>query len=159
MQKEQKSQPCNRAEPITRQGEQGKCQPGPRTQRVEAEDEDCKMTTRKHTTWEDIGLTEYNSKTMTWECRIGDCDAKMETTKRISHHRRKHHPEHCFGPNKQDITSPYCSKTLSALNRLLIHIELSPREGHWNIDTCPQLQQDDDPRDKWAKILLRMKGS
>ena len=90
---------------------------------------------KENTTWGDIGLVEYNSKTITWETRIGDCGAQMEKTKRISHHRRKHHPEHYFGPNKQDITYPYFRKTTSALNRLLIQIELSPQEGNRNIDT------------------------
>ena len=38
-------------------------------------------------------------------------------------------------------------------------MEVMPQEGNWNIDTFQKLQQEDDPRDKWAKILLRMEGN
>ena len=34
------------------------------------------------------GLVGYNQETGIWECRIEDCEAKMETAKRISHHRK-----------------------------------------------------------------------
>ena len=42
----------------------------------------------EETLWGDIGLVEYNRETGIWECRIDDCGANMETTKRISHHRK-----------------------------------------------------------------------
>ena len=37
-----------------------------------------------NTLWGDIGLVEYNQETRTWGCRIGDCETKIETAKRIS---------------------------------------------------------------------------
>ena len=57
------------------------------------------------------------------------------------------------------MTCPYCSKTLNAMGGLFIHMEVTPKEGNWNIDKCQKLQQEDAPRDKWAKILLRTKGN
>ena len=38
-------------------------------------------------------------------------------------------------------------------------MEVKPKEGNWNIETCPELRQNDTPRDKWEKILLKMKGN
>ena len=38
-------------------------------------------------------------------------------------------------------------------------MEVTPQEGDWDIDACQKLQQEDAPREKWAKILLRMKGN
>ena len=52
---------------------------------------------------------------------------------------------------------PYCRKTMSAMDRLFIHMKIQPHEGDWDIETCPKLQPNDTPRDKWAKILLRTK--
>ena len=57
------------------------------------------------------------------------------------------------------MTCPYCSKSMHPMGRLLIHMEVEPQEGNRNIETCPKLQQNDTPRDKWAKILLRKKGN
>ena len=57
------------------------------------------------------------------------------------------------------MTSPYCSKTMNAMRRLFIHIKIQPQEGHWDIETCPKLMPEETPRDKWAKVLLRMKGN
>ena len=38
-----------------------------------------KVQQQGNTLWEDIGIAEYNQETRTWECRIGDCEAKIET--------------------------------------------------------------------------------
>ena len=57
------------------------------------------------------------------------------------------------------MTGPYCSKTMNAMGRLFIHIKIQPQAGHWDIETCPRLTPEEKPRDKWAKVLLRMKGN
>ena len=120
---------------------------------VQKEEESVK---RKRTLWEDIGLAEYSPEAQIWG--IDDCGSKIDTSKKISHGRKKHQPEQYFGPDQQEMTSPYCRKTMNALGRLLIHMEVKPREGNWNIETCQKLQQNDTPRDKWAKLLLKMNG-
>ena len=83
----------------------------------------------------------------------------MATKKHIPHHRRARRREYHFGPNKQDITCPYCSKTLIAQNKLLMHIELAPQEGHRNVEICPHLRREDTPKEKWIKILRMMLGN
>ena len=84
---------------------------------------------------------------------------KLTPQKKIAHRRKKHHPEHYFGPDQQEMTCPYCRKTMNAMRRLFIHIKIQPQEGHWNIETCPKLMPEETPRGKWAKVLLRMKGN
>ena len=72
------------------QEEREEDQMGQYAQELDAEKEDAgkRAETRKHTLWGDMGLVEYNQETITWECRIGDCAAKIETEKRISNHRK-----------------------------------------------------------------------
>ena len=57
------------------------------------------------------------------------------------------------------MTCPYCRKTMNAMGGLFIHLKIQPQAGDWDIETCPKLQLNDTPRDKWAKILQRMKGN
>ena len=54
---------------------------------------------------------------------------------------------------------PLLWKTLNATNRLFIHLKIQPQKGGWNTETCPKLIPEDTPRDKWAKLILRMKGN
>ena len=56
---------------------------------------------RERTSWEKIGLVEYNERTEKWECRIDDCQEEMNTARKIAHHRRKHHSEQYYGPDLQ----------------------------------------------------------
>ena len=87
-------------------------------------------------------------------------NVKLKLTRgKISPRRTKHHPEHYFGPKAQEVTCPYCSKTLNAIDRLLKHLEIAAQEGDWNIETCAKMQKEETTRDKWAQILLRMKGN
>ena len=72
---------------------------------------------------------------------------------------KKHHSEQYYGPDLQEVTCPYCGKTLNAANRLFIHMKIQPQNGGWNTETCPKLIPEDTPRDKWAKLILRMKGN
>ena len=44
-------------------------------------------------------------------------------------------------------------------NKLLMHIDLSPQEGNRNMIIGPKMHRNDTPKDKWVKILLRMKGN
>ena len=82
-----KKAPIKTTEPNNRQEEQEKDRKEQYTQEMKAEKANKETTTRKPTLWEDIGLAEYNPETRIWECRIDDCEAKMETTKKISHRR------------------------------------------------------------------------
>ena len=59
-----------------------KCQPWPNPRPAAEEDAQQKDQERKHTTWEDIGLVEYNTHTTNWECRFGHCQQEMDTEKR-----------------------------------------------------------------------------
>ena len=83
---------------------------------------------------------------------------QIHTGKGITRHSKTHRTEQYFGPNRQEMTCPYCRKTMSAIEVLVIHMEIHPRGGSRNIETCAKLQTQDAPRGKWAKILLRMKG-
>ena len=79
---------------------------------------------RKNTLLGKIGLAEYNPNKKIWECRIDECEAEIDTTKKISPRRKKHHHEHYFRPNAQETTCPYCIKTMNAIGRLFIHLEI-----------------------------------
>ena len=79
--------------------------------------------------------------------------------KKIPRRRRTKHPEYYFGPNEQEITRPYRRKTISAQNKLLMYIKLSHLEGNRNMIICPKLHSDDKLKEKWIKILLKMKGN
>ena len=48
---------------------------------------------------------------------------------------------------------------MNAIDRLLIHLEIESQGGNWNVETRLKMPQEDTPRDKWAKILLRIKGN
>jgi len=38
-------------------------------------------------------------------------------------------------------------------------LEIEAQRGEWDIETCIKMRKEDTSRDKWAKILLRMKGN
>ena len=38
-------------------------------------------------------------------------------------------------------------------------MQIQPQKGGWNTETRPKLIPEDTPRDKWAKLILRMKGN
>ena len=105
-----------------------------------------------------IELVEYNQEKKLRECIIGECEAQIETAKSISRHRRIHRSEQYFGPTRQEMACPYCSKKWSALELLFAHVKVRPQGGSRDIETCTEIHTQDTPRDKWAKILLRMKG-
>ena len=84
---------------------------------------------------------------------------QIHTGKGITRHSKTHRTEQYFGPNRQEMTCPYCRKTMSALEVLVIHMEIRPQGGSRNVETCAKLQAQVTPRGKWAKILLRMKGN
>ena len=79
----QTNEPTELIEPRNRQEEREKDQMEQYAQELVAakDDEDKSAATRKHTLWGDIRLFEYNQETRTWGCRIGDCEAKIETEK------------------------------------------------------------------------------
>ena len=79
-------EPTEMEKPSNRQEERDRM--GKYAQELSASKGDKELTERQHTLWEDIGLAEYKRETGIWECRIDDCEAKMETSKRISHHRK-----------------------------------------------------------------------
>ena len=83
----------------------------------------------------------------------------MDTSRKISQHRKKYHGEQYYGPDTREVICPYCGKTLNATNRLFVHMKIQPQKGGWNTETCPKLIPEDTPRDKWAKLILRMKGN
>ena len=114
---------------------------------------------RERTCWGKIGLVEFNERTEKWECRIDDCQEEMDTSRKIAQHRKKHHGEQYYGPDTREVICPYCGKTLNATNRLFAHMKIQPQKGGWNTETCPKLIPEDTPRDKWAKLILRMKGN
>ena len=66
----------------------------------------------------------------------------METKKHIPHHRREKRREYHFGPNKQDITCPYCRNALIAQKKILMHIELAPHGGNGNMEIRQQLRRE-----------------
>ena len=43
---------------------------------------------RERTCWGRIGLVEFNERTEKWECRIDDCQEEMDTSRKISQHRK-----------------------------------------------------------------------
>ena len=83
------NEPTELTDPSNRQEERENDRMGQYTQELDASkgDKDKKVAGRKYTLWGYIGLVEYIQETGIWECRIDDCEARMETTKRISHHR------------------------------------------------------------------------
>ena len=106
-------------------------------------DKDKKVATRKHTLWGDVGLVEYIQETSTWECRIDSCEAKTETSKRISHHTKKIPPRAIFRTQQTGRDTPVLQQD-SKCNGEIIHpygSNAAPQEGNWNIDTCQKLQQ------------------
>ena len=38
-------------------------------------------------------------------------------------------------------------------------MKIQPQKGGWDTETCHKLIPEDTPRDKWAKLILRMKGN
>ena len=42
---------------------------------------------------------------------------------------------------------------------MLIHMKIQPQKGEWDTETCHKLISEDTPRDKWAKLVLGMKGN
>ena len=132
--------------------------------RIDEKEQKSKETTedtkeRERISWERIGLVEFNEKTMKWECRIEDCQEEMDTAKKIARHRKKCHDEQYYGPNKQEVYCPYCGKSLSTTSNMLIHMKIQPQKGEWDTETCHKLISEDTPRDKWAKLVLGMKGN
>ena len=71
----------------------------------------------------------------------------------------KHHHEQYYGPDLQEVICPYFGKSLNATNRLFIHMRIQPQKEGWCAETCRRLIPEDTPRDKWAKLVLRMKGN
>ena len=77
------NEPTEPTEPINRQEERDGDRMEQYAQELNAaeDDEDRKVEAKKHTLWGDIGLVDYNRETRKLECRIGDCESKMETAK------------------------------------------------------------------------------
>ena len=67
---------------------------------------------RRRRRFGNIGLSEYNPEMQIWECRIDDCEAKIEKSTGVSHHRRLRRSEQYSGPNRQEMTCPYCRRTM-----------------------------------------------
>ena len=106
---------------------------------------------RKYTMWGNLGLVEYNQEKQIWECRIENCEMQINTSRGMTRRRKIHRPEHYFGPNRQEMTCPYCSKTMSAAEILVVPMETHPQGGSRNIEICTQIHAQDTPRDNWAK--------
>jgi len=84
---------------------------------------------------------------------------QINTSRGMTRRRKIHRTEHYFGPNRQEMTCLYCSKTMSAMKILVVHIESHPQGGSRHIEIRTQIHTQDTPRDKWGKILLQMKGN
>ena len=135
-----------------------------RTEQTEKEEEKTTLeenrpAMREQQCWGKIGLVEYNAKTTRWECRINDCEDEIDTAKKYHIVGKNTILNSNFGPDQQEMTCPYCRKTMNAMRRLFIHLKIQPQAGNWNVETCPKLTPEETPRGKWAKILLRMKGA
>ena len=57
--------------------------------------------TRKKPHWERIGLVEYNPEKRTWECRIDDCEAEIDTANKISHRRKNNTQNNTSDPARR----------------------------------------------------------
>ena len=102
---------------------------------------------RKYTTWEDIGLVEYNQQTEKWEFRFEHCQLEMVTERLTNYTRNKQHPEHNIGKANQELTSPYCNKTYRSQEKLLMRIELAPQKGNRNVAICLNMHTEDAPKE------------
>ena len=71
-----------------------------------------------------------------WECRFGDCQREMDSEKATFNHRNGQRPENNLERNKQTTTCPYCSKTYSATDKLLMHLKLLPQKGTRNMENA-----------------------
>ena len=117
------------------------------------------MTKRKHTTWEDVGLIEYNPQTARWECRFGHCRHIASAKQPLYQRRNKDPPDHSLGKTRNLITYPYCSKTYTSHERLLMRTELAKKAGSRNTEIYPNLNVCKTPNGGWANVLLKMKGN
>ena len=57
--------------------------------------------TRKTHYWEKVGLVEYNPNKKKWEFRIDDCEAEIETVKKISPRRKNTILSTTLGPKRR----------------------------------------------------------
>jgi len=107
---------------------------------------------RRHTVWGDIGLMEYNPQTNKWECRYEDCKEEKDKELLMHNHRNKKHPDHNLGRNRQNAICPYCNKTYAATDKIPMRLDLLlPQYGTYDAERCPELQNDDSPKERWIK--------
>ena len=52
------------------------------------EEKTTEQTKRRTHYWGKVGLVEYNPDTNKWECRIDECEAEIDTVRKISPHRK-----------------------------------------------------------------------
>ena len=78
----------------------------------------------------------------------------MGTEKATFSHRNGQRPENNLGVNKQTTTCPYCSKTYSATDELLMRLELLTHQGTRNMEKYLKLQTEDALKERWIETLL-----
>ena len=110
------------------------CQPRQKTEKTDESKEQEQCPGRTHNAWGDVGLVAYNPQTTKWVCQFEHCKNEMAAERLTHYHRRKLHPEHSLGGNKQATARPYCSKTYCAQGKLFMHLELAPQKAIRNME-------------------------
>ena len=133
------------------------CQPRQQTKKAEENKAPEHFPRRKHATWGDIGIAEYNPQATKWECRFEHCQQEMDTEKNTLSQEQKVR-NRTLG-NTLRSRMPVLQQDIQCVGRIIHTYRTSASEMKSRHGNMPNATDRRHPGGKWTTALLKMKGT